>query len=132
MENLEPEKLNKLSLERLQDAKVLFEARRYDGSFYICGYAVEMGLKHKICQTLGWGEYPASRKDSEKYRSFKTHDFEVLLHLSGAEKTIKKTLFTEWSILMRWNSEMRYSSQRQTGEKAKLMIEATETLLKSL
>ena len=45
---------------RLQDAEVLFESSRYDGSVYLCGYAVELGLKARICRTLQWDEYPTS------------------------------------------------------------------------
>ena len=129
MENLDPKELYNLATERLEDAKVLLEATRCDGAFYICGYAVELGLKYAICKTLGWEDYPASGKGSDKYKSFKTHDFEVLLHLSGREKQIKKEFLPEWSILMKWNSETRYSSQVQTFDEVGLMIKATETLL---
>jgi HEPN domain-containing protein len=132
VENLKPKKLKELATDRLNDAKVLFEASRYDGAYYICGYAVEMALKHKICDTLGWDEYPSTGKGSEKYKTFKTHDFEVLLHLSGVEKSIKTLLMAEWSVLKNWESETRYSSQRQIKEDVSLMIEATEILLEHL
>ena len=45
--------LEKLSKDRLSDAKAFHKAGCFDGSFYICGYAVELGLKKKICITLG-------------------------------------------------------------------------------
>ncbi len=127
MQNLTIDNLEKLIKERLEDAKVLFKAGRYGGAFYICGYAVELGLKKKICITLGWDEYSTS-----KCKDLKTHDFEVLLHFSGVEKHIKKSLMSEWSIVMKWNSEVRYSSQAQTEEDVKLLIESTEEILKNL
>jgi HEPN domain-containing protein len=130
VENPKPSTLKHLAEERLNDAKVLFKANRYEGAFYICGYAVEMGLKYKICNTLGWDEYP-SGKGSDKYKTFKTHDFEVLLHLSGIEKEIKKSL-AEWSVVKNWDSETRYSSQQLSSKEVDLMIQATEALLKKL
>lgn len=38
---------------RLADAEALFSACRYDGAIYLCGYAVELKIKAKICRTLG-------------------------------------------------------------------------------
>jgi hypothetical protein len=37
---------------RLDDADTLFQANRFDGSVYLCGYAVEIALKAKICDCL--------------------------------------------------------------------------------
>jgi HEPN domain-containing protein len=128
MENLTLENLEKLSEEKLRDADVLFGAGCYGGAFYICGYAVELGLKEKICITLGWDEYPSDGK----YKFLKIHDFEVLPRFSGVEKHIKKSLMMEWSIVMKWNPENRYSSKDRTAEDAKLMIESTKTILRNL
>lgn len=124
--------LQNLSRNRLEDAKALYEAGRYDGAFYICGYAVELGLKKRICETLGWEGYPRVKKEFEKLSSFKTHDLDMLLHLSGVENQIKKDIFTEWSIVLSWDPEMRYSSQKQTKESTKLLLDSAETLLKKL
>jgi hypothetical protein len=79
---------------------------------------------------LGWDEYPAVGRDSSKYSSFKTHDLEVLLHLSGAEKKI--AISVEWSIVMKWNVEFRYSSERPAPEDVKLMIDASKSLVEKL
>lgn len=128
MDNLTPQELKELSIERLADAKALFSAGRFEGTFYICGYAIEMALKYKICKTLDWDEFPVSGKGNEKHKSFKTHKFEDLLHYSGAKKQ-KNTLIAEWSVVMKWDSEIRYSSVKQTPEDTKLMIEATEIIL---
>ena len=126
-EKLKPENLHELSEERLADAQALYDAKRYEGAFYICGYAVEVALKKKICTMLDWDEYPTNGK---LYGSFKTHDLDVLLHLSGVEKRV--SLSTEWSIVMRWDVEIRYSPEKQTPENVKLMIEAARSLLGKL
>jgi HEPN domain-containing protein len=72
--------LKKLAKKRLGDAKALYQARRYEGAYYICGYAVELILKYRICVTLGWTEFTALR---ELGKAIKTHKFEDLLHFSG-------------------------------------------------
>ena len=75
--------LKEISSARLRDSRVLFAARRYDGSHYLCGYAVEIALKARICKTLNWAGFPDKGKEFEGLGSFRTHDFEVLLRLSG-------------------------------------------------
>jgi hypothetical protein len=59
----------------------------------------------------------------------------MLLHFSGIEDQIKvegAEEFAIWSILASWNPEMRYSSQGQTKDSAKLLIESAETFLRKL
>lgn len=46
------QELKKIAAARLRDAEILYQGKRYDGAFYLCGYAVELTLKAKICKTL--------------------------------------------------------------------------------
>ena len=132
MDNLDRKELIRLAKEKLIDAEVLFKEKRYEGAYYICGYAIEMKLKYRICLTLKWDNYLVTGKKSKDYKSFKTHDLEVLLHLSGNEKKINKDFKSEWSIVTQWNSEKRYSLEKINKEDVRLMLEATKTLLKCL
>jgi len=93
---------------RLEDAQILLANSRHDGARYICGYALELALKARICGTLGWAEYPATRKEFENLTSFKTHNLDILLRLSGREHHVKANFFFEWSIINAWNPESRY------------------------
>lgn len=126
------EELKTLSNDRFEDAKALYKAGRYNGAFYICGYAVELGLKRKICETLGWEGYPSVEKEFNKLKSFKTHELNILLSLSGVEKQIKEEVFTDWSIVTSWNPELRYSSQKQTEKITKSLLDSTDIVLKKL
>lgn len=118
---------------RLKDAKVLLRGKRFEGAIYLCGYAVELALKARICQTLKWAGFPASNKEFEDYRSFKTHDLDVLLHLSGLEDKIKTTLMAEWSAVAQWSPESRYSPMgKATAVDAASMVTSTKTLLGKL
>jgi HEPN domain len=100
--------LRKIAKARLVDADTLFGAGRYDGAIYLCGYAVEIALKARICRTLKWPGYPSTNKEFEGYQSFRTHDLVVLLHLSGIESKITAKYFAERSIVATWKSNLRY------------------------
>jgi hypothetical protein len=126
------EELKNLCTDRLEDARTLFNAERYEGAFYICGYVVELGLKMRICRTLGWQGYPKSKKEFDSFSSFKTHNLEILLHLSGLEFQIKEEFFPQWSVVISWDPEIRYSSEKRTAEAVQLMLTSSETLLKIL
>lgn len=115
---------------RLNDAKVLLDSERIDGAGYICGYAIELALKARICSTLNWVGFPQTPKEFEYLASFKTHRLEVLLFLSGQETRIKASHLTEWSSVVNWHPEVRYRTIGQTGLiEVALMIISAETLL---
>ena len=128
---IKSEELLQLSRDRLEDAKVLYRSGRIDWAVYTCGYVVEIALKRKICETLRWSGFPNSSKEFEQFKSFKTHDLNVLLHLSGAEERIREKMFQDWSKITFWDPEMRYVL-RQTEEQARLLISAAERLLEEL
>ena len=100
--------LKRIARGRLKDAEVLLAAGRYDGAIYLCGYAIETALKARICRALKWLGYPSARKEFEGYQSFRTHDSDILLRLSGIEGKIKARHFAEWSIVATWDSNVRY------------------------
>jgi HEPN domain-containing protein len=125
--------IKKIAKARLEDAETLFAAGRYDGAIYMCGYAVELALKARICKTLRWSGYPSTRAEFNDYRSFKTHDLDVLLHLSGIEDKIKTKLLAEWSAVAQWNPDARYQPIGNVGVMdARLMLSAAAILLKKL
>jgi hypothetical protein len=118
---------------RLQDANVLFINERCDGAAYLCGYAVELALKARICRTLSWSGFPETRGEFENLGSFKTHKLDVLLALSGQESRIKTDHFTEWSAVATWDPEARYKPVGKIEPvEVALMIIAAETLLEVL
>jgi HEPN domain-containing protein len=125
--------LKQIARARLKDAEVLFEAKRYDGASYLCGYAVEIALKAKICETLKWKGFPSINKEFQNYQSFKTHSLDVLLTLSGVEDQIKRRYLAEWSVVAGWDPEARYKPAGKVGEgDSKLMIDSTKTLMAAL
>jgi len=125
--------LRKIAQARLRDAEVLQRAKRYDGAVYLCGYAVEIALKARICRALKWTGYPSTRGDFEGYQSFRTHDLDILLHLSGGEVKVKAGHLAEWSIVAAWDPNTRYRTIGSASQQdAADMITATKTLLAAL
>ena len=81
--------LRNIAKGRLKDAEVLYASGRYDGAIYLCGYAIEVMLKARICRVLKWPGYPETNREFERFQSFRTHDFDALLRLSGIENKIR-------------------------------------------
>ncbi len=130
---IDTKELRKIARTRLKDADILLGSRRYDGAIYLCGYAIELVLKARICQTLKWSGYPSTNTEFRDYKSFKTHDLDVLLHLTGREQQIKTKFFAEWSAVAEWNPTARYQPiGTAKSPDAELMISAAKTLVRRI
>jgi hypothetical protein len=127
------QELEALALERLLDADALIATERYDGAIYIAGYVIELQLKARICKTLNWQGFPSSSNEFQDYKSFKVHDLDVLLHLSGIEVRIKQNHFTDWVNVNTWNPENRYKTVGKVSKNAaEMMLNSVKELLKVL
>ena len=125
--------LRKLARARLADAEALLNAGRLDGAAYVCGYVVELTLKARICKTLKWPGYPETRSEFEKLLSFKTHDLEILLRLSGRDRYTRVKLFAEWTAFSGWTPEDRYNAVGSVSRgDVELMVGAAHTLFRKL
>ena len=125
--------LRKIARAKLRDAEILYKNRRYDSAIYLCGYAVEAILKARICRTLKWVGFPETRGEFQSYQSFRTHDLNVLLSLSGVQEKILAEYPMEWRRVSQWSSEMRYLPIGTTPQSHVFdMIEATKVLVKVL
>jgi len=125
--------LRAIARARLRDAQVLLKSKRFDGAFYLSGYAVELALKARICRTLKWPDFPASGREFERFRSLRTHDLEVLLKFSGAEERVNAKAMNEWSEVVKWSPEKRYQRIGLTTPlDAAEMVKCVERLLEVL
>lgn len=122
--------LDNIARARIEDAKALLTAGRFDGATYLCGYAVEVALKARICRTLNWAEFPSTGGEFQAYRSFQVHELDVLLRLSGQEVRIKQNYFPLWNAVAVWRVESRYNVVGTAQQSdATAMIQAVEELL---
>lgn len=124
-----PADLDVLAQERLDDARALFDAGRYDGAQYMCGYAIEMKLKSRICKTHGWPKYPPDALKGEFSKALKTHNLADLLLFASPEPTIEMEKTAEWSVVSVWNPDQRYKPGAVLGEQADAMINAVTILM---
>ena len=84
-------------------------------------------------RALKWPAFPERRNEFAGLQSFKTHDLDVLPHLSGREQYIKVHLFPEWTVVSQWNPEARYHAVGSvTAETAGNMIDAAQKILAKL
>jgi hypothetical protein len=124
--SLTADDLDALAAARLQDADALLTAGRYEGARYVCGYAIELKLKARICRAHGWNAYPPL---PELNAALKTHNFNVLLLLSTLEATILRDYSSFWAVVTLWSPELRYNVAPAPAQDAHDMIEATRLLL---
>ena len=120
-----------LSDKKLAVAEFLVTNGFYDDAYYLGGYAFELRLKAKICKTLVIPDFfdfdnsrirklpvtKTKRTDKDNlYKSFKVHDYEQLLILSGlytefSNKIITDLVFgADWSVISKWDESLRYST----------------------
>lgn len=115
----------KLADEKRIDAQCLYDAGRYDASYYFSGYVAELLIKAKVCKTLGIDDFfdfgnPAKTKvlAAEAYRPFRVHDLKQLMVFSGlytefdTELTKDIKLKASWSIICDWNENSRYLTSK--------------------
>jgi HEPN domain-containing protein len=125
--------LRAIARARFRDAEVLLRAKRFDAAWYLCGYAIELALKSRICRTLKWPGFPDSAKEFEGLQSVKTHNLGILLRFSGVEVRVKAKHMQEWSVARKWNPEQRYRANRMsTAQEAAEMVKCVERLLEVL
>ena len=110
-----------LALQRLADAQALFDAKRYAGSYYLAGYAIECALKARIARQTKQHDFPP--RDAAKHY---THDITKLLDSSGlaakfkAEADNNPNFRANWTLVKDWTEEARYQTRRRLEAEALL------------
>lgn len=95
---------------RIKEARVLLKENRYDGAYYLCGYAVECGLKACIAKATRRSEFP----DLDKVKASYTHDLTVLVKQAGLRSILETTAATDadfnryWAVVKDWSEQARY------------------------
>lgn len=115
----------KVTIERIQDAQVLFRGRRYAAAYYMAGYAIECAIKVKLAEQFKKHTVPTQKQVNEVY----SHDLEKLMGSAGLEANLKvdcqinPTLRRNWNIVKSWAVDTRYTPRRSQTE-ARAMLEA--------
>ena len=110
---------------RIDEALVLLAQGKYDGAYYLAGYAVECGLKACIAGLTNQNDYPPKPKYIHDYYS---HEIEKLVKTAGltsernADVAADPDLEANWGVVKDWSEESRY--ERKTQAQAQQLIAA--------
>lgn len=108
----------RLAEARIEDAKALLDNQRWEGAYYLAGYAVEYALKSCILgNLLAAGEFPDKRFVADCY----THDLAKLLLLAGLRDKLGSDpkLEDNWLLVTSWNEQVRYKLWDDVGNPGK-------------
>jgi len=112
--------LQTLANERLAEAKILLDAGKWSGAYYLAGYAVECGLKACIANLLKSEIFPEKDFSDKCY----IHDLGKLVVLAGlktkldTDVTANANLDGYWDIVRAWKETSRYEQKSQADAQA--------------
>jgi HEPN domain-containing protein len=110
---------------RIEEAGILLANKKWDGAYYLAGYAVECALKACIAKRTNQYDFP-DKKLVE--RSF-THDLARLVDCANllaqrqADMSTDPGLLDNWDIVEVWTEASRY--ERKTQDQAETLYNAT-------
>lgn len=110
---------------RIDEVTALLAQGKWDGAYYLAGYAVECGLKACIAKRTGQYGYPPKPRLIHDYYS---HDIDRLVRTAeltaprDIDATADPLLEPNWDCVKDWNEESRY--ERKTQAEAQQLIAA--------
>jgi len=117
--------LIELAQMRQVEAKLLLKGRRYSGAYYLCGYAVECGLKACVAKQTKRSDFPDKDTVNKSY----THSLTKLVKIAGLGQELdyesgrNESFEQNWAIVKDWEEVSRY--QKYTRQGAEALYEAT-------
>lgn len=100
----------RLALIRLAEAKVLLDDHKYSGAYYLCGYALECGLKACISKKIKRSQFPDLRFVRESW----VHDLNQLVKQAALSNDRDNKMESDkqfkinWGIVKDWDESSRY------------------------
>jgi HEPN domain-containing protein len=116
--------LQALAEARLKDAQVLFQSQRFDGAYYLAGYAVECALKACIAKKTKRHDFPGKDFAQKVF----VHDVARLLEIAGLAQRFEQESRSHpefgyhLTTVKDWSERSRYETHG--GEKALAMLKA--------
>ena len=109
---------------RLREAKLLLDAREWDGAYYLAGYAVEFALKAcMIARLMKLDSFPHRNMVDDFYK----HDLTRLFRTADLEGELKRdaAVAPQWNVVKDWSEQTRYTIGK-TEREAVDLYEAIE------
>lgn len=101
----------KLSGLRVSEARVLLDSKRFEGAYYLAGYAVECALKACIAKKTKRYDFPPNEK---AIREYYTHELEKLVKGADLGAALKAKEDSDvqfklnWAVVKGWKEQARY------------------------
>ena len=115
-----------LAEERLLEAKALLDLEKWDGAYYLAGYAVELALKAYIIKTLmATDAFP----DREFSKNCYTHAIETLVGLANLDLARKSATDADRDLRNNWTTTRDWSEQKRYHRIDKAEAEALYTAI---
>jgi len=95
---------------RLKEARILYEHGRFDGAYYLLGYALECSLKSCIAKQIKEHVVP----DKDLINKFYTHKLNDLLGFAGLRPKFEEACMADndlklnWAVVGNWSEACRY------------------------
>jgi HEPN domain-containing protein len=126
--------LQRLSLERLDDARTLLDNGRWSGAYYLSGYALECAIKSCVLKNLEETGFIYKDRDNLKAleKKYWIHDLNGLVAVAGLTPVFgvacgaDPLLQVYWATASLWNELCRYESRDET--QARNLIEAIDNM----
>ncbi|MBO3760788.1 HEPN domain-containing protein [Ciceribacter sp. L1K23] len=102
--------LQRIAVEKLDDAELLFRHGRYSNAYYLFGYAVEIALKARLARFFEADTIP----DRKFVNDLHTHNLARLMEFSGLQAELRAAqaqsvrLNAHWSTVTDWSEASRY------------------------
>lgn len=125
--------MNKSDLEKLVDirvseAKVLLESEKYQGSYYLAGYALECAIKVCIAKQVRQYDFP-NKELAQKSHQHKLTD---LLGVAGLKQKLNEKEKVDldfklnWAVAKDWTVESRYECSIESSKANDLFQAVTD------
>ena len=104
---------------RIDEAGVLLAVGKWDGAYYLAGYAAECALKACVAKLAKADEFPP--RDVKDYythdlnKLVKTADLDVARDTTASAKPRFKTF---WTLIAKWSEQSRYERRSQADAQA--------------
>lgn len=116
--------LQELAEIRVREAEALLTNNKYEGAYYLSGYAIECALKACIAKRTQQYEFP----DKNAVIQSHTHDLSQLIKAAGLEVELRNEMLadpafeTNWAVVKDWSEVARY--RKPTARKAQDLYSA--------
>jgi hypothetical protein len=109
---------------RITDARALFDAKRYEGAFYLSGYGVECSLKALLLDRTTVAQYPKMLRFCRGKSGHELNKIKERLRKRGVE--FPRTVARAFASVRTWSVGLRYNTDDRTRHATSVMLRSVD------